>query len=133
MQTVQSQRCVEIAGETSSLTELAKVIAYSSVLVTNDSGPAQLAALMDTEQVVFFGPETPQLYSPLGKKTTILFTNYSCSPCLSAFNHRRIFCNDNKCLQAISVETAFSAVISALHKTNSLVETTTKGGVGTTK
>ena len=123
MKAVQNRRCIDIAGDTSNLSELAKVIAYASVLVTNDSGPAQLAGLIDIEQVVFFGPETPRLYSPVGMKTKILFADYSCSPCLSAFNHRRIFCKDNKCLQAISVDTTFSAVISALNKTSIVSDT----------
>ena len=104
-------RCINLTGQTTSLRELLTVIAAASVLVTNDSGPAHFATLVDTPQVVFFGPETPSLYGPLGGKTRALFAKYSCSPCLSAFNHRGVFCDDNKCLQAISVETAYLAVM----------------------
>jgi len=60
--------------------------------------------------VVFFGPETPQLYRPLGKNCTVLYANYACSPGVSAYNQRRSPCQDNVCLQTIGVEEVYGTV-----------------------
>ena len=78
--------------------------AVSTVLVSNDSGPPNFASLTDIQVLVLFGPETPQCYLPLGKNMEMLYADYLCSPCVSAYNHRKSACTDNKCLQAITVE-----------------------------
>jgi hypothetical protein len=73
--------------------------------VTNDSGPAQLAALTDVNILVFFGPETPALYRPIADpdRCHVLYSHYACSPCVTAFNQRRTECTDNVCLKSIAV------------------------------
>jgi len=69
--------------------------------VTNDSGPAHFASLTDIRVFTLFGPETPILYAPLGEHGTPLYANLACSPCVSAFNHRKTTCTDNQCLKRI--------------------------------
>src|SRR5207248_1942510 len=67
--------------------------------------------------LVLFGPETPALYRPLGKNIHVLWAGLACSPCVSAFNHRISTCNDNVCMQSISVEQVFAKLDSILqHK-----------------
>jgi len=100
---VKSDRLIDLTGRTS-LSELIDFYNLADVLVTNDSGPAHFAALTNTHVVVFFGPETPHLYRPLTDRCTVLYSNYACSPCVSAFNQRRSACTNNRCLQQISVE-----------------------------
>ncbi|HFQ88757.1 MAG TPA: hypothetical protein ENK27_01660, partial [Desulfobulbus sp.] len=34
----------------------------------------------------------------------------ACSPCVSAANHRKTPCTDNRCLQAITVDQVFAAI-----------------------
>jgi ADP-heptose:LPS heptosyltransferase len=84
------------------------------MLITNDSGPAHMAMLTPVKTVTIFGPETPALYGPLGKNATNIFANFSCSPCLSAANHRHTICQDSKCLKAISVDDVERAATSSL-------------------
>ena len=102
------ERCLDLTGKTATLRSVVALFSCAKLLLTNDSGPAHLAALADIDAVVLFGPETPALYGPLSDKAVTLFAHYSCSPCLSALNHRYSKCNDNKCLQAISVEQVVS-------------------------
>ncbi len=116
---VKNDRCIDLAGQTDSLTDFVNLLSLARVLVTNDSGPAHFASLVDVQSVVLFGPETPALYRPIGSATTVLYSNFSCSPCISAFNHRHTPCSDNKCLQAISVEQVYSAVTAAYRTTAS--------------
>ena len=74
----------------------------TSLLVTNDGGPAQFAGLTPLPSLVLFGPETPLLYESLADNTTAFYRGLPCSPCLTAYNHRRSPCDgDNQCLKQI--------------------------------
>ncbi len=111
---VGAQRCGDLTGATKTLADLLTLFELAALLVTNDSGPAHLAALTGLQSVVLFGPETPALYGPLGDRCTTLFAGYSCSPCLSAANHRHTWCSNNRCLQAITVAQVIGAARGAL-------------------
>jgi len=78
-------------------------------LVTNASGPAHFAAVTRMPTCVLFGPETPALYASLGK-TLPIFAGLACSPCVSAANHRKTSCTDNRCLQVITPESVYDTV-----------------------
>jgi ADP-heptose:LPS heptosyltransferase len=82
-------------------------------MVTNDSGPAHFAAASGLPTIVLFGPETPDLYRPLGNSTAI-YAGLACSPCVSASNHRKSACDNNVCMSAISVDEVFRAVDAVL-------------------
>jgi ADP-heptose:LPS heptosyltransferase len=114
-QALNHARCIQFTGQTT-FTELMDLFTFSDILITNDSGPAHFASLTDIKNFVFFGPETPRLYAPLGKNTQVLYADFPCSPCLTAYNHRNTPCRDNKCLQSISVGGVFSLVIRQLGK-----------------
>ena len=107
-----SDRCIAFAGHTK-LTDLPALYAMASVMISNDSGPAHFAAACALPTIVLFGPETPNLYRPLGTATAI-YAGLACSPCVSASNHRKSACTDNVCMQAIAVDQVFKAVDSAL-------------------
>ncbi len=99
----QSQYCIDLTGYTKSIRHLLAVFHRASLLVTNDGGPGQFAALTPIPALVFFGPETPALYSPLAPNIHCLYPGYSCSPCLTAYNHRASPCDgDNQCLKQIT-------------------------------
>lgn len=107
--TLGSARCMNFAGKTSFF-ELIALYNIAHILITNDSGPVHFSVMTDIKTFAFFGPETPKLYGPLGKNCRVFYTNYSCSPCISAFNHRKSPCTDNRCLQAITVEDVYAEV-----------------------
>ena len=107
-----SDRCVSFAGQ-SALSDLPLLYALAVAMVTNDSGPAHFAAAAGLPTVVLFGPETPNLYQPLGNSKAI-YAGIACSPCVSAHNHRKSACNDNVCMRAISVEQVFQALTAVL-------------------
>ena len=103
---VSPERCINFAGKTT-FSELIDLYNIADVLITNDSGPVHFSSMTYIKTFAFFGPETPKLYGPLGKNCRIFYSNYACSPCVSAFNHRKSPCNDNKCLKAISVREVY--------------------------
>ncbi len=97
--------CIDLTGYTKSVRHLLAIFRRASLLITNDGGPGQFAALTPLPTLVFFGPETPALYSPLAPNIHCLYTALSCSPCLTAYNHRNSPCDgDNQCLKRITPE-----------------------------
>jgi len=101
----QSPHCINLAGYTRSVRQLLALFHRASLLVTNDGGPGQFAALTPLPTITFFGPETPQLYQPLGSNGYSFFLSLPCSPCLTAYNHRNSPCDgDNQCLKLITPE-----------------------------
>jgi ADP-heptose:LPS heptosyltransferase len=103
-----SERCIAFAGRTL-LTDLPALYALADVMVSNDSGPAHFAAASGLPTIVLFGPETPNLYQPLGN-SKVIHAGLACSPCVSASNHRKTACTDNVCMRAISVDQVLAAV-----------------------
>jgi ADP-heptose:LPS heptosyltransferase len=103
-----SRRCVNFAGAVR-LGQLPVLYSIAALMVTNDSGPGHFSSITPLPTFVLFGPETPSLYGSLGNSTPI-FAGLACSPCVSAANHRKTPCTDNKCLQAITVDQVFAAV-----------------------
>jgi len=106
---VNDNRCLDMAAKLE-LEELIPLFNISHVLVTNDSGLPHFASLTSIRMFVFFGPETPKVYAPLSPNCTPLYASFACSPCVSAFNHRKTPCNDNKCLQNIGVDYVYNMV-----------------------
>ena len=110
---VAPDRIIDLTNKTT-LREIIDLFNISDVLVTNDSGPAHFASLTPITNIVFFGPETPQLYGPLGENCHALYSDFGCSPCVSAFNHRKTTCKDNQCVKAISVDIVYNLVVKNL-------------------
>lgn len=108
-----SPRLIDFTQQTA-FSDLLPLFSLGDVLVTNDSGPAHFAALTDIAIQVFFGPETPRLYRPLSLRCENFYSNYHCSPCLNAYNHRTTKCANNLCLQCIGVEEVEAAVRKSL-------------------
>ena len=111
--------CVNLAGYTKSVRHLLAVFHRASLLVTNDGGPGQFAALTpQLPAIIFFGPETPVLYKSLGDNAWCFHRQLPCSPCLTAYNHRTSPCDgDNQCLKQISVDQVLAKAHEMLGKT----------------
>ena len=96
---------IDLTGYTRSIAELLALFHVAKLLVTNDGGPGQFAALTPIWTVMLFGPETPALYAPLTPQCHSFYSQWPCSPCLTAYNHRSSFCDgDNQCLKVIAPE-----------------------------
>lgn len=108
---VKSDRCFNFAGKVS-FADLTTLYSISKVLITNDSGPGHFSSVTDIKSFVFFGPETPHLYGSLGNSTPI-YANYACSPCVSAYNHRKTPCSDNQCLKVLKPQMVYDIIRSS--------------------
>jgi lipopolysaccharide heptosyltransferase II len=101
----QNENCVDLTGYTKTIRELMGIFHLASLLITNDGGPGHFAAMTPVPTIIFYGPETPLLYGPIDEKAQNLFLGLSCSPCVTAYNHRNSPCDgDNQCLKMIEPE-----------------------------
>jgi len=112
VESVKSNRCVSFAGKTT-LRQLLVLYTLADVLVTNDSGPAHFATLTPIRVVTLFGPETPALFAARTPRNSVLWAGIACSPCVSAYNNRQSRCQNNVCMQAITVDQVFTEVCRA--------------------
>jgi lipopolysaccharide heptosyltransferase II len=110
-----SSCCVDLTGYTQTIRELMLLFHFSSLLVTNDGGPGHFAAMTPIPAIIFYGPETPTLYGPLGHKSVNIFLGISCSPCVTAYNHRKSPCDgDNACLKQIRPDEVLARALKIL-------------------
>ena len=94
--------CIDLTGYTRTVRELMLIFQFAKLLITNDGGPGQFAALTPVPTIIFYGPETPDLYGPVDDKVMLFYNPLPCSPCLTAYNHRNSPCDgDNLCLKQI--------------------------------
>lgn len=105
---VGDQRLINFAGR-QRLAELPALYALATLMVSNDSGPGHFAATSGMPVISLFGPETPALYGPLGEGAC-LTAGLACSPCVSAYNHRKTACREPLCMRLLVPETVHDEV-----------------------
>jgi ADP-heptose:LPS heptosyltransferase len=111
----QDPHCIDLTGYTVSVRHLLALFHRAALVVTNDGGPGQFAALTPVPAIILFGPETPLLYGPLAKNVFCFHRALSCSPCLTAYNHRTSPCDgDNQCLKQIAPDQVLAKARSIL-------------------
>ena len=104
------ENCIDLTGYTKTVRELMLVFHLAELLVTNDGGPGHFASMTPMPSIILFGPETPALYGSLDPEAVHFFQNLSCSPCLTAYNHRNSPCDgDNQCLKTIQPAEVWAA------------------------
>ncbi len=104
------ESCIDLTGYTKSVRELMLLFHLAELLITNDGGPGHFASMTSMPSVVLFGPETPSLYGSLDPRAVHFHRGLSCSPCLTAYNHRVSPCDgDNQCLKTIEPDEVWAA------------------------
>ncbi len=95
---------INLAGSLN-LLQLAALLKHVNLMVSNDSGPAHIAAAMGLPLVVLFGPENPNKFRPIGRKVIVIQKKVECSPC------DQTVCNRTpNCMELISVEEVYQRI-----------------------
>ena len=119
--------CVDLTGHTTSVRDVTVLLHMGVLLVTNDGGTGHFASLTPIPSIVLYGPETPVLYRSLSPRAINLHKPPPCSPCLTAYNHRRSPCDgDNVCLKSISPDEVIAAATRLIGERPSQVGTETQ-------
>jgi len=101
-------RPVVLTGR-SDLALTAAVLEASDVLVTNDTGPAHIAAAVGCPVVVIFGPTDPVTTRPFSDSAEVVRRPPDCAPCML-----RDCPIDHRCMTAITPEVVFEHAARAL-------------------
>jgi ADP-heptose:LPS heptosyltransferase len=98
-------RIANLAGrlDTAALNAL---LERADLFVGNDSGPMHLAAALGTPTLGLFGPETPVMYEPLGRRARALYRPPACSPCINVHDNKLSSCSRGRpeCLLNLGVD-----------------------------
>jgi len=92
---------VVLTGKTE-LAELVAVLSLVDLLVTNDTGPAHIAAALGRPTLVIFGPTNPLTTRPFSPYGEIVRQPPDCAPCML-----RDCPIDHRCMTAISSDEVF--------------------------
>jgi heptosyltransferase-2 len=93
---------VVLTGRTK-LAEAVAVLSISDLLVTNDTGPAHIAAALERPTLVIFGPTDPTTTRPFSRSAQIIRRPPECAPCML-----RDCPIDHRCLTAITPDEVFA-------------------------
>jgi ADP-heptose:LPS heptosyltransferase len=111
----QNPSCVDLTGYTKTIRQLMMIFHFSSLLITNDGGPGHFAAMTPIPTIIFYGPETPTLYGTMNANAINFYLDFSCSPCVTAYNHRKSPCDGNNlCLKDIEPDEVLAKAIAIL-------------------
>ena len=91
-----------LTGKTD-LSQIAAVLSCVDLLVTNDTGPAHLAAALGRPTLVIFGPTNPLTTRPFSSVAELVRHPPDCAPCML-----RDCPIDHRCMTAISPEEVFA-------------------------
>lgn len=97
-------------------TTLAGIVAVLSVcdlLISNDTGPAHIAAALQRPTLVIFGPTNPTTTRPFSDTAEIIRHPPDCAPCML-----RDCPIDHRCMTAIRAEEVFARAVAMLNKTD---------------
>jgi len=97
-----------LIGKTS-VRQMMAVLAASSLMITNDSGPMHVAAAFGVPMVAIFGPTDHTTTSPWGTRSQIVRHPVECSPCML-----RQCPIDHRCMERVTVEDVMSAAAGLL-------------------
>jgi heptosyltransferase-2 len=78
------------------LAELAALIARAKLLLTNDTGPRQIAVALGTPVIALLGPTDPRHTAHLLERQRVLREPVECSPC-----HLKTCPIDHRCMQRL--------------------------------
>jgi heptosyltransferase-2 len=92
---------VTLTGKTS-LSELVAVLSQADLLITNDTGPAHIAAAVGTPTLVIFGPTNPVTTRPFSDVAEMLRQPPDCAPCML-----RDCPIDHRCMTAIASDEVY--------------------------
>jgi heptosyltransferase-2 len=95
------RRPVVLTGRTT-LDQITAVMALVDLVITNDTGPAHIAAALGCPTIVIFGPTNPLTTRPFSPRAEMIRHPPDCAPCML-----RDCPIDHRCMTAITVDEVF--------------------------
>ncbi len=108
VQDLATTKIINLVNKTS-LRQLMSLLKQCSVFLGNDSGPTHAASALGVPLVALFGPTTEAISGPNRVNNIIISEHVPCSPCF-----RRTCPIDSRCMQRITVERVYQAILQLL-------------------
>ena len=100
------------------ISQVLKLIQSMDLFISNDTGLMHLAAAHNIPTISIFGPTHPKLgFYPLGTKSSIFYSDITCSPC-SKWGEKRCRYDKRECFSSTTVEHVLDRVHLILGETN---------------
>lgn len=116
------ERVINLAGKTS-VGGLVTLVAGADMVVANDSGVAHIAGALDTRTVVFFGPSSPERFTPLAGspgRVKVFHHRLECNPC---DQHECVEGTASYCLTRVTVTEVAEYIRSTIGENENLERT----------
>jgi heptosyltransferase-2 len=101
---------IMLTGKTD-LAQAAATLSLADVLITNDTGPAHIAAALNRPVLVIFGPTDPRTTRPYSPQAEIIRRPPECAPCML-----RDCPIDHRCMTAITPDAVFARASAMIKK-----------------
>lgn len=110
---VRKDRIVDASGRLA-FGDYFNLIRSSRLVVSADTAAVHIASATDVPVVGLYGPNTPLLYGPWGKRGAAVYGQLPCSPCITNFNAKTHNCRHAEgkgaCMVKIGATEVFDAV-----------------------
>ncbi len=104
---------VDLSGQLS-FAEYFDIIATADLVISADTSAVHMASSLEVPVVGLYGPNTPILYGPWGKKGLAIYRQFECSPCITNFNAKFHTCRHplgkGACMNDIQVKDVYEAI-----------------------
>ncbi|MDQ3374731.1 MAG: lipopolysaccharide heptosyltransferase II [Acidobacteriota bacterium] len=90
-----------LTGKTD-LAEATAILSVCDLVISNDTGPAHIAAALGTKTLIIFGPTNPLTTRPFPANAEIIYKTVECSPCML-----RDCPIDHRCMTRIRADEVF--------------------------
>ncbi len=95
--------------------EFIALIRLSDLVVSADTAPVHIATSLGVPVVGLYGPNTPFLYGPWGKKSIWFYRQLECAPCITNYNAKINKCGhpegQGACMRKISPDEVFLGIV----------------------
>ncbi len=102
------ERAIVLTGQTT-LAETVAVLSIADLMISNDTGPAHIAAGLSRPTLVIFGSTNPVTTAPFSPLAEVIREPPACAPCML-----RDCPIDHRCMTAITVERVFERAMRTL-------------------
>ncbi|HYE65669.1 MAG TPA: lipopolysaccharide heptosyltransferase II, partial [Pyrinomonadaceae bacterium] len=103
-------RPILLTGETD-LAQAVALLSIADILITNDTGPAHIAAALECPTLVIFGPTVPATTRPFSRAAEIIRHPPECAPCML-----RDCPIDHRCMTAITPAEVFERACAMMRR-----------------
>ncbi len=107
-----NNKVIDLSAKTN-IDELIALIKYSTLFITNDSGPMHIASSLNVKTLSLFGPCSPSQYGSQSLNNYPIYLNLYCSPCVHEFDMPPCKGN-NHCMQNIKVAEVYDLTINII-------------------